>query len=99
MDNEEITSATSVAYPATREHQAALKASLDAGDPNRIQGTLGGMSRAHRMKRIAKETGLGRESLYKSMRAGAGAEFNTVLNVLRVLGFRLEVSRITQSAS
>ena len=49
------------------------------------------MTRAHRMKRVSSEAGLGRESLYKSRRAGAGPEFNTLLRVLRTLVFRLQV--------
>ena len=56
------------------------------------------MTRAHRMKRVAQETGLGRESLYKSMRAGASPEFHTVLRVLRALGFRLQVHAVANSA-
>ena len=43
------------------------------------------------MRRVAQETGLGRESLYKSMRSGASPEFGTVLKVLRALGFWLQV--------
>ena len=83
---------TPAAHPATPDEMtAALNASLDAGDLDGIMGTLGEMTRAHRMKRVAQETGLGRESLYKSMRAGASPEFNTVLRVLRALGFRLQV--------
>ena len=79
-------------YPATAEDlTAALNAALDSGDLDRTMGTLGEMTRAHRMRRVARETGLGRESLYKSMRAGASPEFNTVLRVLRALGFRLQV--------
>ncbi len=53
---------------------------------------MGKMTRAHRMRRVAQETGLSRESLYKSMRVGASPEFNTVLMVLRALGFRLQVT-------
>ena len=60
-------------------------------------GTLGRMARAHRMKRVARETGLGEKSLYKSMRAGASPEFNTVLKVTRALGFRLQVTPIDES--
>ncbi len=87
---------TPMAYPATEARMTAdLNATLDVGDLNRIMGTLGEMARAHRMKRIAQETGLGRESLYKSMRAGASPEFNTVLKVLRALGFRIQVVPIT----
>ena len=71
-----------------------LNDALEAGDLNRIMGTLGQMARTHRMKRVALETGLGEKSLYKSMRAGANPEFNTVLKVLRALGFRLQVTPI-----
>ena len=91
-------SETPAAYPATEEQMtAALNAALEAGDLNRIMGTLGEMTRAHRMRRVAQETGLGRESLYKSMRAGASPEFNTVLKVLRALGYRLQVHPFADS--
>ena len=79
-------------HPATSEEMtAALNAALEAGDLHRIMGIMGEMARAHRMRRVAQETGLGEKSLYKSMRAGASPEFNTVLRVLRALGFRLQV--------
>ena len=88
MDSTEATTE----YPATAgDLTAALNSALEAGDLDRIMGMLGEMTRAHRMRRIAQETGLGRESLYKSMRAGASPEFATVLRVLRALGFRLQV--------
>ena len=83
---------TRTAYPATSDEMtAALNAALDAGDLNSIMGIMGQMARVHRMRRVARETGLGEKSLYKSMRAGASPEFNTVLRVLRSLGFRLQV--------
>ena len=79
-------------YPATSDEMTtALNAALDAGDLNSIMGIMGQMARAHRMRRVARETGLGEKSLYKSMRAGASPEFNTVLRVLQALGFRLQV--------
>lgn len=71
-----------------------LNDALEAGDLNRIMGDLGQMARTHRMKRVAQETGLGEKSLYKSMRAGANPEFNTVLKVLHALGFRLQATPI-----
>ena len=86
------------AYPATSgEMTAALNAALESVDLEGVMGTLGQMTRAHRMKRVARETGLGRESLYKSMRAGASPEFHTVLRVLHALGFRLQVHAIAGS--
>ena len=85
-------------HPATGEDLTAdLNAALAAGDLEGIMGTLGRMARAYRMKRVARETGLGEKSLYKSMRAGASPEFNTVLRVTRALGFRLQVTPIAES--
>ena len=85
-------------YPATEEDlTAALNAALAAGDLEGIMGALGRMARAHRMRRVARETGLGEKSLYKSMRAGASPEFNTVLRVTRALGFRLQVVPVAES--
>ena len=82
-------------YPATSDEMtAALNAALEAGDLELIMGVMGRMARAHRMRRVARETGLGEKSLYKSMRAGASPEFNTVLRVLRSLGYRLQVRPI-----
>ena len=85
-------------HPATSDEMtAALNAALEAGDLHRIMGVMGEMARAHRMRRVARETGLGEKSLYKSMRAGASPEFNTVLRVLRSLGFRLQVHPVAGS--
>ena len=47
------------------------------------------------MTRIARETGLGRESLYKSLSNQGNPEFATVLKVLQALGLRLQVVPIT----
>ena len=82
-------------HPATSEEMTvALNAALEAGDLERIMGIMGEMARARRMRQVARETGLGEKSLYKSMRAGASPEFNTVLRVLRSLGFRLQVHSV-----
>ena len=90
---------TRAEYPATSEDMtAALNAALEAGDLDRTMGIMGQMARAHRMRRVARETGLGEKSLYKSMRAGASPEFNTVLRVLRSLGFCVQVHPVAGSA-
>ena len=90
---------TRAEYPAASDEMtAALNAALKSGDLNSIMGTMGQMARAHRMRRVARETGLGEKSLYKSMRAGASPEFKTVLRVLRSLGFRLQVNPVTGSS-
>ena len=40
---------------------------------------------------IAKETGLGRESLYKALSPGAKPRFDTILKVIKALGVKLHV--------
>jgi probable addiction module antidote protein len=41
------------------------------------------------MAQVAKDAGLGRESLYKALAPGAKPRFDTVLKVARALGMRL----------
>ncbi len=43
------------------------------------------------MARIAKDSGLGRESLYKALGAGARPRYETVSAVLRALGVKLTI--------
>lgn len=44
------------------------------------------------MSEISRQTGLGRESLYKALSAEGNPEFATVLKVIRALGLRLHAS-------
>ena len=77
----------------TEEDMAAyLNAALEEGDLSLIMATLGDIARARRMTVVAQETGLGRESLYKSLSPDGNPEFATVLKVVRSLGFRLQVT-------
>ena len=78
-------------HPGKDEMTVALNQALADGDTLELMGTLGRMARAHRMRRLARETGLGEKSLYKSMKAGARPEVGTVIRVLRALGYRLQV--------
>jgi len=74
----------------TGEDTAAyLEAALEDGDPALVSATLGDIARAKGMSRIARETGLGRESLYRALSPDGNPEFSTVLKVVRALGLRL----------
>ena len=56
----------------TDEDMAAyLEAALEEGDPALVAAALGDIARAKGMAQIARETGLGRESLYKACRRKA----------------------------
>ena len=83
-------------YLETEEDIAAyLEAAFEDGDPRLIAATLGDVARAKGMTRIAREAGLGRESLYKALSPDGNPEFATVLKVLRALGLRLHTSTVT----
>ena len=68
---------------------AYLEAALEDGDPALISAALGDIARARGMSKIARDSGLGRESLYKALSAEGNPEFATVLKVLQALGLRL----------
>nr|AAO38299.1 Lfe123p1 [Leptospirillum ferrooxidans] len=57
-----------------------------------IASALGDIARAKGMTEIARETGLGRESLYKALSEEGNPEFATVLKVLRSLGLRFHAT-------
>lgn len=76
----------------TKEDIAAyLEAALEEGDPNLVVAALGDIARSKGMTQIARETGLGRESLYKALSIEGNPEFATVLKVIQSLGLRLQV--------
>jgi probable addiction module antidote protein len=71
---------------------AYLEAALEDGDPALVAAALGDIARAKGMSEIARETGLGRESLYKALSPEGNPEFATVLKVVRALGLRLHAT-------
>lgn len=74
----------------TQEDMAAyLEAALDEADAALVAAALGDIARAKGMTEIAREAGLGRESLYKALSPEGNPEFATVLKVVRALGLRL----------
>jgi probable addiction module antidote protein len=70
---------------------AYLEACMEeAGDdPALIAVALGNVARAYGMARLAKETGLTREGLYKSLSADGNPSLGTVLKVVKALGLKL----------
>jgi len=77
----------------TNQDMAAyLEAALEDGDPTLVATALGDIARAKGMADIARETGLGRESLYKALSPEGNPELATVLKVVRALGLRLRAT-------
>ena len=71
---------------------AYLEAALEEGDAELFTVALGDVARAIGMTKLARESGLGRESLYKALSAEGNPEFATVLKVIRSLGLQLHTS-------
>ena len=71
---------------------AYLEAALEDGDAAVVAAALGDIARAKGMTEIARESGLGRESLYKALSANGNPELATVLRVIRALGLELHAS-------
>ena len=71
---------------------AYLEAALGEGDPALVAAALGDIARAKGMTQLARETGLGRESLYKALSPSGNPEFATVMKVVAALGLKLHAT-------
>lgn len=67
--------------------EAAMEEAGD--DANFIVKVLGDIARARGMTQLARDTGLGRESLYKALSGEGNPSFATILKVTRALGLQL----------
>jgi len=69
-----------------------LDAILEKNDPHLLASALGDIARAKGMTQVAKDAGLGRESLYKALSPTGNPSFATVQKVLSAMGLKLRVS-------
>ena len=69
-----------------------LAACMDeAGDDAAfIAAALGDIARPKGMTQLAKDTGLGRESLYKALSGEGNPSLGTILKVMHALGLKLQ---------
>ena len=65
-----------------------LDAALAENDPALVAAALGDIARSKGMSAIARETGLSRESLYRSLSPNGNPELGTILKVAESLGIR-----------
>jgi len=78
-----------------------LEACLEeAGDDAAfIAKALGTIARAKGMTQLARDTGLGRESLYKALSGEGNPSFATILKVTHALGLRLHAAPAMPAAA
>jgi probable addiction module antidote protein len=72
---------------------AQMNAALATGNSATIIEALGNLARMRGMSQIAKDAGLPRESLYRSLGTSGNPEFATILKVLSSMGLKLMVRK------
>ena len=68
---------------------AYLSAVIEEGDPALLLSAIGDIAKARGMSKIAAESGLGRESLYKALSPDSKPRFDTVIKVIGALGVNM----------
>jgi probable addiction module antidote protein len=85
-------------YLIDEEHITAyLEIAFEEGDPEYIATAIGNVARARNMTKLAKDTGLTRDTLYRSFAKGGNPTLSTINAVVKSLGFQLSIKPITQS--
>lgn len=69
-----------------------LTAALEDPNPDVFLAAVRDVARARGMTQLARDAGLGRESLYKALTPGAKPRYDTILKLLQVLGIKLVAS-------
>ena len=68
-----------------------LAAALDDPNPNVFLRAVADVAKARGISKVAKDAGLGRESLYKALAPGAKIRYDTLRKLMDSLGVRLTV--------
>ena len=71
-----------------------LNVALASEDPDLFLQAIADVAKARGLALVAKETGLGRESLYKALKPGAKPRYDTVVKVIRALGVDLRMTPV-----
>ena len=74
-----------------------LRQVLEDGDPSELAAALGDIARARGMTQLARDTGLSRESLYKSLSGERAPSSETLFKVIHALGFKLSLQTATRA--
>lgn len=69
---------------------AYINAALEDGDPALVAAAIGDVARAKGMTKLARETGITRDGLYKALSSTGNPTFGTVMKVMKALGYKLE---------
>ena len=93
MSKLEITSFDIVQYLDDKEVIAEyLSQILADGNIDELLIALGNIAKAKGMTQISKDTGLGRESLYKTFNPKSKPKFDTIMKIMDSLGLKIQIS-------
>jgi probable addiction module antidote protein len=76
----------------------AIEVALADNDTKFLFSIVSALARSEGMTQIARELGVTRESLYKSLSPDGNPSFATIIKLLNILGMRLSVKPIEQDS-
>ena len=74
-----------------------LNAALEDENPDVFLQAVADVAKARGMSQLARDAGLGRESLYKAVAPGAKPRYDTVFRLVRALGIELHVAPVSRA--
>lgn len=75
-----------------------LNVTIESGSPELLYKAIGNIAKAKGMASIAEDTGLGRESLYKSLSVNGSPKFSTISKIANSLGLEIDFKPKAQHA-
>jgi probable addiction module antidote protein len=72
-----------------------IEAALEENDPELLFQAIGDIARSRGMTEMVRELNLSRESLYRSFSRTGNPLFTTVVKLLDILGYRIEIRQKT----
>lgn len=78
---------------------AYLEDAIESGEPGVIAEALGAVARARGMTQLARDTGLSRENLYRTLSADGNPALGTFLKVIHAMKLRIAVEPTKQESA
>ncbi len=69
-----------------------LNAALEDSNPDLFLQAIADVAKARGITNLARATGMGRESLYKTLAPGAKPRYDTIIKLVRALGVELKLA-------
>lgn len=93
MDKVKVSRFDASDYLTDAETAAAyLNAALEEGDSDLLMAAIADIAKARGIAQVAADAGLGRESLYKTLKPGSKPQLGTVFRLLHAIGLKLNAA-------